>query len=128
MKRQREQALLFLTKAAEDETLLKKVIDDDEVSDSVIGFHFQQAAEKLLKARLSMLGVRFAKTHDLAALADLLKDSGNPLPAGLDGIDSLTPYAASLRYELAGEEEPLDRQSAEKMLRELRTWVEAAIT
>ena len=31
-------------------------------------FHFQQAAEKYLKARLEEAGVRFLKTHDIDAL------------------------------------------------------------
>ena len=38
MKR-REQALLFLRKAAQDESLLDAVLECDSVSDEVIGFH-----------------------------------------------------------------------------------------
>ena len=48
MKR-REQALLLLRKAAQDESLLDEVLDSENVSDEVIGFHCQQAAEKMLK-------------------------------------------------------------------------------
>lgn len=48
MKR-REQALLFLRKAAQDESLLDAVLESDSVSDEVIGFHCQQAAEKILR-------------------------------------------------------------------------------
>ena len=48
--------MLFLRKAAQDEALLDAVIDSDKVSDEVIGFHCQQAAEKMLKALLSDLG------------------------------------------------------------------------
>lgn len=47
MKR-REQALLFLRKAAQDESLLDAVLEFDSVSDEVIGFHCQQAAEKII--------------------------------------------------------------------------------
>jgi hypothetical protein len=49
MKR-RKQALLFLRKAAQGEALLDAVLNCDTVSDEVVGFHCQQAAEKLLKA------------------------------------------------------------------------------
>ena len=49
MKR-REQALLLLRKAAQDEALLDQVLTSDQVSDEIIGFHCQQAAEKILKA------------------------------------------------------------------------------
>jgi len=50
--------------------LLDAVIESDKVSDEVIGFHCQQAAEKLLKALLSDLGAAFHKTHELGALMD----------------------------------------------------------
>jgi HEPN domain-containing protein len=71
-----EQALLYLDKAAEDEVLVDEVIASPRVSDAVIGFHCQQAVEKLLKALLSHVGVRFRKTHDLRELLDLLADHG----------------------------------------------------
>ena len=48
----------FLRKAAQDEALLDAVIESDKVSDEVIGFHCQQAAEKMLKALLSDFGRR----------------------------------------------------------------------
>ncbi len=51
--KQREQALLLLRKAAQDESLLDEVLDSVNVGDEVIGFHCQQAAEKMLKALLS---------------------------------------------------------------------------
>ena len=91
MKR-REQALLFLKKATEDEALLDEVLSSPRVSDEIIGFHCQQAAEKLLKAFLSDLGVRFRKTHDVRELMDLLEDAGHPLPKSLADLDALTPY------------------------------------
>ena len=47
--KQLEQARRFLAKAAEDEALLDAVLAKPEVSDSIYGFHAQQAAEKLLK-------------------------------------------------------------------------------
>ena len=46
--KQREQALRFLRTAAQDESLLDAVLECDSVSDEVIGFHCQQAAEKIL--------------------------------------------------------------------------------
>ena len=58
-KKRREQALLFLRKAAQDESLLDAVLESAKVSDEVIGFHCQQAAEKMLKALLSDLGIIF---------------------------------------------------------------------
>ncbi|MDI6853868.1 MAG: HEPN domain-containing protein [Deltaproteobacteria bacterium] len=56
--KQSELALLYLRKAAEDEALIDEVIASPRVSDAAIGFHCQQAAEKLLKALLAHLKVR----------------------------------------------------------------------
>jgi HEPN domain-containing protein len=124
--KQHEQALLYLQKAAEDEVLLDEVIESARVSDAAIGFHCQQAAEKLLKALLSHLGIRFRRTHDLKELMDLAVDSGMEIPGHLIELDLLTPYAVEFRYDLLPLEleVPLDRQGAQKMIRELRAWVE----
>ncbi len=124
-----EQALLYLDKAAEDEVLVDEVISSSRVSDAVIGFHCQQAVEKLLKALLSHLGVRFRKTHDLRELLDLLADHGSAPPEYLWEIDYLSPFAVDLRYGiLPGEgEQPLDRQEACRLVREVRAWVERQI-
>ena len=75
MKR-REQALLLLRKAAQDEALLDAVIASDQVGDEIVGFHCQQAAEKILKALLSDVGVRFRKTHEIGALMAMLAHVG----------------------------------------------------
>lgn len=124
-----EQALLYMDKAAEDEVLVDEVIASPRVSDAVIGFHCQQAVEKLLKALLSHLGVRFRKTQDLRELLDLLTDHGSDPPQYLQEIDYLSPFAVDLRYgflPLEGET-PLDRQEARRLVREVRSWVERAI-
>ena len=46
----REQAEIFVAKADEDMHLLEALLDDTTTSDSIWGFHAQQAVEKLLKA------------------------------------------------------------------------------
>jgi HEPN domain-containing protein len=121
-----EQARLYLYKAAEDEALLYEVINSPRVSDAAIGFHCQQAAEKLLKALLSHMGVRFRRTHDIKELMDLVQDGGMSIPPSLMELDLLTPYAVEFRYDLLpwNAEIPLDRQRAWKMVRGLRVWVE----
>lgn len=123
MKR-REQALLLLRKAAQDEALLDQVLTSGQVSDEIIGFHCQQAAEKMAKALLSDLGVRFRKTHEIGALMSLLAEAGHPLPAQFEDLDVLTPFGAIYRYEDYDAPVPLDRPAARGMLRELRLWVE----
>jgi HEPN domain-containing protein len=122
--KQREQAVLFLGKAAQDEALLDEVLASDKVSDEVLGFHCQQAAEKLLKALLSDLGVRFRKTHDIGALIALLSGTGYSLPEDISDLDGLTPFAAVYRYEDYDSGLALDRTRIRSTLRLLRAWVE----
>ncbi len=61
-------------------------------------FFAQQCIEKYLKARLAESGVSYPRTHDLAALLDLVL----PLEAGWESfrakLDTLTSYAVEFRY------------------------------
>jgi HEPN domain-containing protein len=127
--KQLEQARLHLKKAKEDEALLDEVLDSPRISDSVIGFHCQQAAGKLLKSLLSSRGIRFRKTHDLLELIDLLIDNGYAIPEYPIDIDYLTPYAVEFRYELfpLSEEMKLDRQKARRLIVKLRSWIESQV-
>jgi len=126
MKR-REQALLLLRKAAQDEALLDQVLTSGDVSDEIIGFHCQQAAEKILKALLSDLGVRFRKTHEIGALMCLASETGHPLPAQFEDLDALTPFGAIYRYDDYDAPVSLDRVAARESLRQLRLWVESKL-
>jgi HEPN domain-containing protein len=101
--------LLFLRKAAQDEALLDAVIDSDKVGDEVIGFHCQQAAEKMLKALLSDLGAAFHKAHEPGALMDTLARSGAPLRDEFENLDILTPFGAVYRYDDYDGAESLNR-------------------
>jgi HEPN domain len=53
----RDLALRFARKARSDEIALDKLAEDADVPDDLIGFHAQQALEKLLKAALAHAGV-----------------------------------------------------------------------
>ena len=127
MNKQHEQALLFLRKARSDEALLDEVWDSEQVPDDVVGFHCQQAAEKLLKALLSDCGAEFPRTHSLRTLMDLLEDAGRPLPADCADVDTLTPFGTMFRYEDIPSPTTLDRGAARRMLQLLRTHAEASI-
>ena len=116
--------MLFLRKAAQDEALLDAVLESDKVSDEVIGFHCQQAAEKMLKALLSDLGAAFHKTHELGALMDKLALSGAPLPGEFENLDVLTPFGAVYRYDDYDGTEPLNRADTRALLKSLRALVE----
>ena len=119
-------AILFLSKASQDELILDKLLDDYDIADEVWGFHAQQAAEKLLKSLLSSHSIRFRKTHDVAELMDLLIDLGIPLPDTLTEIRILTPFAVEYRYDdiCFEDDESLDRVDVREIIMDLRKWVE----
>ena len=126
MKR-REQALLLLRKAGQDEALLDEILASQSVDDEVIGFHCQQAAEKILKALLSDLGVRFRKTHNIRSLMKLIADSGCPLPAEFTGLEDFTPCCGRIPLRGLRAGSSLNRDQARHNLRTLRSWVEAKL-
>jgi len=120
---------VLLQKAAEDEYTVDKLIDLPDSPDDVIGFHLQQATEKLLKALLSYLRIEYRYGHNLGELIHLLEKAGHRIPAELDDLRELTPFATVRRYDFIPEEgeSPLDRKTARKMVAFLRKWVEAEI-
>ena len=69
-------AQVLIIKAAEDEQTLTM----EDLPEAILGFHAQQAVEKLIKALLSQLGVPFELTHNLARLESLLDAAGESLP------------------------------------------------
>ena len=122
----REHFELLLAKAAQDEYAMDVLLADPLVPDEVIGFHAQQAAEKLLKAAIAAMGAEYPRSHRLAELIDLARACGANVPDALDEVRMLTPFAVELRYGLmpSADEEPLDRPHVRAMLAELRAWVE----
>jgi HEPN domain-containing protein len=124
-----DEARRLLTKAGEDEYVLDRLLGDGAAPEAVVGFHAQQAAEKLLKAALFLAGVAPPRTHNLAQLADLAASSGLKLPAECEALRWLTPYAVLYRYEgdADEDEERLDRQAVLEQVRRLRAWVEARL-
>lgn len=118
---------MFLGKAQDDLDLLDEVWASGRVADEVVGFHCQQAAEKLLKAMLSEFGLPFARAHNLRVLMDLLSDAGHSLPPELAGLDVLTPFGTVFRYEELPSEAAIDRRAAQAMLQVLHKWVKQTI-
>ena len=69
-------ARVLLAKAIEDEVLVQAVVENTDIGDAIVGFHGQQAMEKLAKAVLTAHGIAFAKTHDLDYLINLVEKNG----------------------------------------------------
>jgi HEPN domain-containing protein len=123
MKRPEELARRFLTLADRDSKAFRKLADDPEIDDEIVGFHAQQAVEKCLKAVLAKHRIEVRKTHDLHMLLDLLTRNNLPAPPMREGIETLGPFAVDLRYDLMTTE-PLDRAQADAVVNSVRRWAE----
>ena len=102
-----ELAAKLLTLARRDLRAAEILSEQDGVGDGIVGFHAQQAAEKLLKAWLTKLAITCPRTHDLSLLIHKLE------AAGVDVTDlwkllDLNPFAVQFRYDLL-DDEPLDQ-------------------
>ncbi|HJH28276.1 MAG TPA: HEPN domain-containing protein [Methanosarcinaceae archaeon] len=121
-----KRAELLLAKARDDETLIEEIILNYKIRDEIIGFHAQQASEKLLKALLMSKNISYRRTHDLRELIDLISDYYIEFPETLMEIRTLSPFAVEFRYDYIPmeEEEDFNRQNALEMVQQLRIWIE----
>lgn len=116
----RKQARVLLTAAERDISALRGMADAAVFADEIFGFHVQQAAEKLLKAWLALLGEIYPTTHDLARLLAML--SAREVGATcFNELVEYTPFAVQFRYgpgDLGAS--PLDRDTAIESVEALR--------
>lgn len=63
-----------------------------------ICFHYQQCAEKYLKARLSEAEIAFSKTHDLVALLELVLKVEPNWEIFRQDLAYLSDFAVTFRY------------------------------
>lgn len=120
---QMSQAQVLLIKAEEDE----KTLGASGLSDSILGFHAQQAVEKLLKALLSQLNIPYERTHDLSRLQSLVVAAGESLPATPLLLSELNDYAVAYRYDLLFQVAAPDRTELVETVRLVREHVAARI-
>ena len=88
----------WLARAEEDLGVAKQLIQAESPYLHAAAFHAQQAAEKFLKALLVHYQREFPKTHDLAALLDILAVVDKETAQALSSLDTLNPYAVEARY------------------------------
>jgi HEPN domain-containing protein len=101
------------------------LLSDRDVDDDTLGFHAQQAAEKLLKAALAVRALDYPRTH-LGALVELLSKAGVILPEGLADIDRLTPFGTVFRYDEVLPQAGQDRSQWLGWIQALRAFVESS--
>jgi len=105
----RSSAQRMLAAAERDLKTMKGMEDADAFPVESFGFHAQQAAEKALKAWLSMRDAPYGRTHNLRELLILLEESGARAGPWFD-IGELNAFAVQFRYDAYGlDEETLDR-------------------
>lgn len=100
---------MMLDMATADLQAIHNMLNPHQFTDSIFGFHCQQAVEKLLKAWLSFSGVTFPRTHDLRILFDMASDIDRRAVAIFRELEDLTDYGVQFRYEAPFDLEPLNR-------------------
>jgi HEPN domain-containing protein len=86
-----EYAEMLQRRAAGDLLVCRKLLDDTDIDDSIIGFHAQQCVEKALKVALVLADVELPRTHDLESLVEQVEEAGIKVPEELSSVDWLTP-------------------------------------
>jgi len=69
-----EHARSMLAMAEKDLKALRGMSDPRVFVDEIVGFHAQQAVEKLLKAWIDALGSEYPFSHDISLLLTILED------------------------------------------------------
>lgn len=126
---QRDFAALLLRKAGEDLAAVRALLDNESISDDVIGFHAQQAIEKAIKAVLVVHGVAFRRAHDLNYLLQVAEDGNVEVPEHVAATRWLSPWAAEFRYdehEIVGFSRNESLQGAERAIEWAQAVFEAA--
>ena len=104
-----KQAAILIEAAEKDISALGGMFDVSIFADEIFGFHAQQAAEKLLKAWIAILGVEYPLTHNVEALLDILEQQGAAVQR-FSTLEEFTPYAVRHRYaSQAQSADPIDR-------------------
>ena len=122
-------AARVLVEAAERDIAALRGMDNASVfADEIFGFHTQQAAEKLFKAWLALLGETYPLTHNLEQLLAMLA-AREPDAERFDGLVEYTPYAGWLRYDARlRNAPPLERAAAVRRVEALLGAVRPLLT
>ena len=122
-----DQARLLQRKAAQDLAVLDRLLDDPAIDDETLGYHAQQAAEKLIKALLALHGHDYPRSHNIGLLLDLLASLSIPLPELFEAVQTLTPFGTVFRYDYLPLDDTPDRHSWPPLLHALEAHVVRAI-
>lgn len=110
----------WLREAESDRDMAERAFTGGKPLPGMAAYHFQQSAEKLLKALLTYHGRVFEKTHDLASLCKLCVDIAPQFGAMIDRVDRLTDYAVDARYPGVEKPTAADVEEARAIVDEVR--------
>ncbi|HRP66015.1 MAG TPA: HEPN domain-containing protein [Thauera sp.] len=94
-----EEAARLLRLAQRDRETFGLLKPIPQASLAALGFHAQQSIEKALKAVCVLREIEFRRTHDLAALGELIRAEGVDLPVPVDALRLINPFAVEFRYD-----------------------------
>ena len=119
-----ELAKIWLAKAQSDLATAKLLIKGTERYLDTGSYHCQQAAEKAIKAWLTVSEVPFVKTHSLEILVRLCIHTAPGFSRFLSHAMELTPLATEFRYP-GDVFEPSNEEAAHalSLAEELTTWI-----
>lgn len=111
----------WLKKADEDLTFASSVLPETTFYPQVC-FHFQQAAEKYLKAYIVANDLEFRKVHDLRKLLKICEGKDNSFSLLRDEADYLSPFYVDTRYPVhwpatVGREEAFQAEAAARKIK-----------
>lgn len=90
--------LQWLIKAQHDLRSARRLLTDDPPLLDTAAYHCQQAAEKALKAFLSLHDTPIPKTHLLVTLVAQCAELAPSFAGLFEAAEFLTPFATSFRY------------------------------
>jgi HEPN domain-containing protein len=85
-------------KARSDWSVARKILATAAPETDAIGFHCQQAVERILKAYLISRLIVFERIHDLGALLDDCSRTDAEFERFRDAVEPLTVFAVAFRY------------------------------
>jgi len=88
----------WLIKASRDLAPAERLLAGDPPYLDTAVYHYQQTAEKALKAYLTLKDSPFRKVHDLSALVEQSSEFDGTFVQLREAAETLTPYGVAFRY------------------------------
>lgn len=118
------QADKLIKKAKQDLQAAEYLLQNENISTEIAGFHIQQSIEKILKSLLVINEVNFKKIHDLEILFDIIRENQLNLPEIFFELQNYTNFSVQFRYDFWIEVEGIDFEKGLKLTKELVKFVE----